>query len=337
MRGRVWTFGLVALVIALGSTALPAPAGAHPSPLNSLTLDFIVDRSGLVVIDGAANRATYDDAPSPPERAAIAGQVVGALGIPPDTVQVDPQRSDLYHEVGFRISLHQPFANDTDGGVRIDTGALQPIAASLGTLTVDVCREAAPGLVLAADASAPSTSPDPNGAGAPGTDRADCRTWVLRGDDPPVVITARVTSTGDGAPVPAARQRVVLPCGDPSTGDPSFVEVDSMAYPARTLQAHATGAASSHLLVADTVLEFTTRSRVDLVVPKAQVGHLSFGAPDGPRATRRLTTPECKYDQARPWTVSVMKIWVDEAACVPVTVTTPRSKRTVRFPVGAPC
>jgi hypothetical protein len=196
---------------------------------------------------------------------------------------------------------------------------------------------ASPGLVLAADASAPATSPDPNGAGAPGTDRADCRTWVLRGDDPPVVVTARVTTTGDYVPVPVARERVALPCGEPSTGDPSFAVRDAIAYPARTLQAHATGASSSHLLVADTVLEFTSRTRVDLVVPKAQVGHLSFGADDGPRASRRLTLPECKYAQGRPWTVSGIRIWVDNAACVPVTVTTPHSKRTVRFPVGAPC
>ena len=112
---------------------------------------------------------------------------------------------------------------------------------------------------------------------------------------------------------------------------------DSIAYPARTMQAHAIGAPSSHLLEADTVLEFTTRTRVDLVVPKAQVGHLSFGADDGPRASRRLTLPECKYAQARPWTVSGIRIWVDEAVCVPVIVTTPRSKQTVRIPVGAPC
>ena len=48
------------------------------------TLDFIVDPTGLVVIDGAANHATYDDAPSPAERSAIVGQVVDALGIPRD-------------------------------------------------------------------------------------------------------------------------------------------------------------------------------------------------------------------------------------------------------------
>jgi hypothetical protein len=91
------------------------------------------------------------------------------------------------------------------------------------------------------------------------------------------------------------------------------------------------------LLVADTVVEFATRTYVDLVVPESERGHLSFGAPDGPRATRRLRVPECKYDQARPWTISGLRIWVDEARCVPVIVRTPETKRTVQFPVGVPC
>jgi hypothetical protein len=317
---------------------VPDPAGAHPSPLDSLTLDFIVDQSGLVVIDGAANRATYDpDAPSAAERSVIVDQVVEALGIPRDSVQVDAAKSDLYHEVGFRVSLHQPFTNDADSGVRIDTSPLQTIAASLGTLTFEVCRTSQFGLTLATDATAPASAPDPQGAGN-AVDRADCHTWVLRADDPAVVVTARVTSSG--APDRAVRGNVVLPCGSPSTGDPSFVVGDAITYPSHTLQAHATGAPgapAAHLLEADTVIGFTTRSRVELVVPKAQVGHISFGTRDGPRATRRLTVPECKYAQARPWTLSGIRIWVDVAACVPVTVTTPRSKQTVRIPVGAPC
>ncbi len=256
MRARGWTCGIVAVVVAVGCMALPTPAGADPSPLDSLTLDFIVDQSGLVVIDGAANRDTYDQAPTPPERAAIAGQVVDALSIPGDTAQVDPEKSDLYHEVGFRISLHQAFANDGDDGVRIDTGVLQPIAAAFGTLTLDVCRVVAPGLTLSIDASAPSTSPDPSGAGAPQTDRVDCRTWVMRPEDPPVVVTAHVSSTPAPAPAPEPRAtaRVVLPCGTPTTGDPTFVDAELITYPAHVLQAHATGLSSSHLLEADTVL-----------------------------------------------------------------------------------
>ena len=244
-----------------------------------MTLDFIVDQSGLVVIDGAANRDTYDQAPTPPERAAIAGQVVDALSIPGDIAQVDPEKSDLYHEVGFRISLHQAFANDGDGGVRIDTGVLQPIAAAFGTLTLDVCRVVAPGLTLSIDASSAVDIARPLGRGC-AADRP--RRLPNVGDAPR-------RSAGRGhrarfeprapapAPEPRATARVVLPCGTPTTGDPTFVDAELITYPPHVLQAHATGLSSSHLLEADTVLGFTTRTRVDLVVPKAQIGHLSFG------------------------------------------------------------
>jgi hypothetical protein len=248
---------------------------------------------------------------------------------------VNDGNSDLYHEVGFRISLHAPFSNvEPAGAVRVDSGPLQQLAAAFGTLTLDVCRVAQPGGALTVDATTPAGAPDRYGAGA-AADRTDCRTWVLHPDDPPVVLTAWVDSTAGSEPAAAAQ--VELPCGAPSTGDPSFVETESIAYPAHTLDAHATGPVSSHLLEAETVVSFTTRSRVDLVVPAKQVGHLSFGAREGPRATRRLSMPECTVDQGSPWTVSAIRIWVDEPGCVPVVVTTPRSKRTVMFAVGAPC
>jgi hypothetical protein len=337
VRTRVCACGVVALAVVLGLVTTPTPAGAHPSALNSLTLDFIVDQSGLVVIDGAANRATYQDAPSPAERSAIAGQVLGAVGIPSDTAQVDDEKSDLYHEVGFRISLHAPFVNATEAGaVRIDSGPLQAIAASLGTLTLDVCRVVTPGLTLSMDTDRPSTSPDPTGAGAPQTDRADCRTWVLGADDPPVVITAHVT--GPAASVPAARAHVTLPCGEPSSGgDPTFTIAYPITYPKRTLQAHVTGPSSSHLLQAEVVVGFWAHTKSEVVVPKAQIGHVSIGTRDGPRATRRLTVPKCPPDDpADSWRMFVIRIWVDKAACVPFTVTA-RNTTTIRLAVGAPC
>jgi hypothetical protein len=337
VQGRLWTCAVTALVIALGWVVVPDPAGAHQSPLDSLTLDFILDPSGLVVIDGAANRATYDpDAPSPAERSTIVDQVVDALGIPHDSVQVDTEKSDLYHEVGFRISLHQPFTNDTEGGVRVDTGALQPIAASLGTLTLEVCRVADPGLALAVDSSAPATSPNPAGAGASGTDRADCRTWALRADDPPVVVTARVTGTIASGPV--AERHVTFPCGAPSSGgDPTYAIDYPVMYPKRVLQAHSTGSAASHLLQADVVIGFWAHTKSEVVVPKAQIGHVSIGTSDGPSATRRLTVPKCPpEDPADSWTMFVIRIWVDKAACVPFKVTA-RNTTTIRLAVGAPC
>ncbi|HEY3671012.1 MAG TPA: hypothetical protein VGN51_08760 [Acidimicrobiia bacterium] len=337
MRVRVWTCGVVALVAAVGFVLLPTPAGAHPSPLDSLTLDFIVDQSGLVVIDGAANRATYDsDAPSPAERSGIVDQVVEALGIPRDAAQVDAANSTLYHEVGFRVSLHAPFANTADGGVRIDPSALQPIAASLGTLTLDVCRVVAPELNLTVDAAVPASQPDPSGAGAPQTDRADCHTWALHAEDPPMVVTAHVTGTSASEPI--TERHVTLPCGAPSPGgDPTYTIDYPVMYPKRVLQAHATGAAGSQLLQADVVVGFWAHTESEVVVPKAQIGHVSIGIRDGPSATRRLSAPKCPpEDPSDSWTMLVMRIRVDHAACVPFTVTA-RNTTTIRLAVGAPC
>ena len=83
---------------------------------------------------------------------------------------------------------------------------------------------------------------------------------------------------------------------------------------------------------------FRAKARVDLVVPKAQVGRFSFGPPDGPSASRRLTMPKCSTDPATAWTTSGVRVWVDEAGCVPITVQIDgRTVRTVRLPVGAPC
>jgi hypothetical protein len=324
------------VVATAGIVGSPRRASAHASALDALTLDLLLDQSGLVVVDAATNHASYDEAPPPPERAAIATQVLEAIGVPADSVQVDPDRSSLYHQVGFTLAFHAAFANGAEPGqVRIDSAPLQTIAATFGTLTLDVCRIARSGLVLTVDATAPPTAPDPGGAGAPQTDRADCRTWRLGPNDPPIVVTARAEATGRSVPV--ARERVKMPCGAPSEGDPTFIDEGAIARSPRTLLAHATGPASARLLEGDTGVEFSTRTRVDLVVPPSERGHLSFGEREGPRATRRLRVPECTYDQHRPWTISALRIWVDAARCVPVTVRTPASEVTVRFPVGVPC
>jgi hypothetical protein len=81
----------LALAIGVGVGA----AGAHPSPLNSLTIDVVLDQAGVVVIDAATNHETYQAAPSPGERATIAARVVEAkrtvrvpVGVP---CERDPQ------------------------------------------------------------------------------------------------------------------------------------------------------------------------------------------------------------------------------------------------------
>jgi hypothetical protein len=315
---------------------LPASAGAHQSSHDALTLDLILDEGGLVVIDAASNHATYQEAPSSAERASVASQVVEAIGASADTVQVDSETSSLYHEVGFEVTFHEAFANGTQPGqVQIDSAPLQAIAADFGTLHLDVCRVAVPALTLTVDATAPAAAPDPSGAGASQIDRADCRTWRLAPTDPPVVVTAWTEASG--RTVPVAKERVTMPCGTATDGDPTFIDEGAITRSSRKLLARATGAPVRHLLQGDTIVGFATRSRVDLVVPEGERGHLSFGPRDGPRATRRLRVPECKYSQHRPWTVSALRIWVDAARCVPVLVKTPESARTVHFPVGAPC
>ena len=162
-RTRVPTAGVVvALVVALGIVALARPARAHPSALDALTVDLLLDQPGLVVIDAAANGRTYDTAPHPTAQRQLATAVLDALGVPHDTAQVDPDASTLYHEVGFNVALHQAFANtDVPGAVRIDTGPLQKVAAGVGVLILDVCEVAKPGLTLAVTATSPASAPDP--------------------------------------------------------------------------------------------------------------------------------------------------------------------------------
>ena len=222
-RTRVPTAGVVvALVVALGIVALARPARAHPSALDALTVDLLLDQPGLVVIDAAANGRTYDTAPHPTARRQLATAVLDALGVPHDTAQVDPDASTLYHEVGFNVALHEAFANtDVPGAVRIDTGPLQKVAAGVGVLILDVCGVAKPGLTLAVTATSPASAPDPGGAGAPQTDRIDCQTWTLPADAPPVIVTARAEQVG--ASVPEVRDTcpvaVRCPRSEPGSDD----------------------------------------------------------------------------------------------------------------------
>ena len=203
--GRISARGVVMLLVAaLGLVTMPEAATAHFSTPDALTVDLLLDQSGLVVIDAASNHHTYDEAPIPRERAVVAAAVIDALGVPRATAQVDPRSSTLYHEVGFDVALHEAFANtDAPGALRVDTAPLQKVAAGFGRLILDVCGVVEPGLTLAVTATAPATTPDRSGAGALQTDRTDCHTWTLSAEDPPVVVTARAEQAG--ASVPAER------------------------------------------------------------------------------------------------------------------------------------
>ena len=314
----------------------PDRRGRTPSALDALTVDLLLDQPGLVVIDAAANGRTYDTAPHPTARRQLATAVLDALGVPHDTAQVDPDVSTLYHEVGFNVALHEAFANtDVPGAVRIDTGPLQKVAAGVGVLLLDVCGVAKPGLTLAVTAASPTSAPDPGAR----VHRRPTATTARRGRCPPTPLR----SSSPGAPNRSVRRSprsrtVQLLCGVPKGTQIRRWSPPTRSYSRGTRQAHVTGPEPSGLLQAGLVVVFRAKARVDLVVPKAQVGRFSFGPPDGPRASRRLTMPKCSTDPAHAWTASGVRVWVDEAGCVPITVQIDgRTVRTVRLPVGAPC
>jgi hypothetical protein len=148
----------------------------------------------------------------------------------------------LYHEVGFTIWLHQPLANTAvPGQVQIDTRPLQRLAAAtVGRLKLDVCRVATPDQTFELKASIPPAAPDPAGAGA-ATDRLDCGSWTLQGEDVAVSITARAVAT---KPEAAHRKSMHLLRGTPSHYqlDPSFITQGPIALPRAALHARATGA-----------------------------------------------------------------------------------------------
>jgi hypothetical protein len=102
------------MALALAATA--QLASAHPSDPSTLTLDLLVDRKGLRVIDAAAQAATYDQRPSESQRLIVATAVLDALGVSRDDSDINAAKSDRYHEVGFTVRLRQPFANGSARG-----------------------------------------------------------------------------------------------------------------------------------------------------------------------------------------------------------------------------
>ncbi len=211
------------LVAALAGGFLSTAAWAHPSDLGTLTLDLLVDRGGVVLVDAAAPRVTDQDRPSEAERRALAGDVLDALGGTRDTVEVDPASSLLYHEVGFTMWLHSPLANTgVPGEVRVDTRPLQDLAATRSArLLLDVCRVAFPAQRLVVHATRPESPPAGSGAGSADWDRRDCAAWSLAPEDAAVTITARV----EGAVTAPAPRTLELPCGPPSDLDPRSTPV----------------------------------------------------------------------------------------------------------------
>jgi hypothetical protein len=187
--------------------ALPTTARAHPSDFETLTIDLLLGTGGVEVIDAAVVVGTdYEPFPSVDNRRAVAQGVLSALGIPSDNANVDAMASERYHEVGFTIVLQQPFGHTATGAVRIDTAALQQIAADADAkwLKLEVCDRYAPdpladqptGTTSASDESPFVLLTEAERPGRPTdvstNERPGCSVWRLNAVDPSVALTARI-------------------------------------------------------------------------------------------------------------------------------------------------
>jgi hypothetical protein len=325
------------LVSVLAGALLPNAAAAHPSDLGTLTLDLLLDRGGLVLVDGAANRASYEDRPSPGERRAIAREMLGALGVRRGTYEVEPADSLLYHEVGFTAWLHRPLANTGQPGqVRVDTRRLQELAGrTVGALRLDVCRVAFPDQSLVVDTPVPPSATDSAAATTSEWDRRDCVSWRLQPGEPSFELTAHV-EPGAASLAPRALE---LPCGPPvDLGSRSTPVLASFALiDGEPLHVRATGVDEpASQLVAEGFTLFRESTRITLSVPRAWHGKLRLGTREQ-RATRSVTARCRDLPDAHAWRVIPMTFGVDEPACVPIVVTLGEHARRLRVGIGTRC
>ncbi len=193
---------MLSAVLVLLAVANAPRAFAHPSDFETLTLDLVIDRHGLVVIDAAVVESSgpgYEPLPSVELRRMVAEHVLGALGVPTASASIDATNSERYHEVGFLISL----AGHRSGpGVVLDVGSrsLQELTDDLGLarLKVGVCGIDADAFgALELSASRPGRQPS-----ADRQERTACQVWDIEPDEPPVEIMVRsrsLASTGLGA------------------------------------------------------------------------------------------------------------------------------------------
>jgi hypothetical protein len=206
--------GVATVVVVASSTS----AQAHPSDFETLTIDLLLGTGGVEIVEAAVVAGTdYEPFPSVEQRRAIAQNVLVALGIPSETAAIDAMASERYHEVGFAITLKQAFSTTTTGAVRIETAALQQIAAdaTANWLKLEVCDRHAPDpfadqptattitgdespFVLLTEAERPGVSSE-----ASTNERPGCSVWRLATADPSMTVTARLVpaslaSTGAG-------------------------------------------------------------------------------------------------------------------------------------------
>jgi hypothetical protein len=342
---------LTAIVVTAALVLRTPSAGAHPSRASTLTIDLVLDGSGLVLVDAAAQRATTRDAPSPDERAAIAAEVLAALGVPPASAQVDAAQSALYHEVGFTITVQSGFSNTrVPGGLQFGTQGLQRVAAaSVGNLHLDVCGTPSSSQVLTVDASAPSAPPDPAGARS-ATDRQDCESWTLGPESPPVTIAARVGLPNEDAA--GVSEFGSLDCRDPIGG--SATTPRRTVQPFRGVVALQTSASTRRALqiatfadpsapdfgywVKTPVYLRTNGKSATVVVPSGERGRIAmtWGNTDSDAvATRSFRVGPCAGSGY--WVVFPGGYYVTEPDCYRLLVRVGGKEMRVQVGIGAPC
>ncbi len=179
---------LVAAVAICNLWIFARPAAAHPSDFETLTIDLLVGPDGLEAVDVAANQSTsYQPFASTQEKRLLAAEVLKALAVDVDEVDIELEMSDRYHDAGFVIRFPTPQLAGTSA-LRLEPGSLQRIAAdaAIPKVKLALCAVArrpegggtTDGLLSRLDvqASAPSRHPT-NGEQAP------CQVWVLDQDD----------------------------------------------------------------------------------------------------------------------------------------------------------
>lgn len=186
---RVCCRGMLTATL-VGASATPllpvVVASAHPSDFRTLTLEFRFGSLGsLDVIEGAmvpAAGPSYEPFPTAEQKLTVAVDVLAALGVPTDTVQIDAAVGDLYHEVGFTVRFSKDRAPGGDLALRIDSHPLQQIAEAthLDRLKLSICSvdggvEALRALNIRASRA--------------GNDEGGCTVWRLAPTDDPVALS----------------------------------------------------------------------------------------------------------------------------------------------------
>jgi hypothetical protein len=217
------------LVAGIGLSPLglvSAPATAHPSDFATLTLDLLVGPDGLEAIDAAVVESagpSYQPFPTIELKHAVATDVLEALHVPPDQVDIDAETSERYHEVGFVVRFHEPSLG-TEMPLSIDTTELQHIAANrdLSRLKLSICgitagnKGPSQSTISRLDIQASQPGQPPTGLDP----RQACSVWALTTTDQPgsIVIDPRASgTTSTTVPSDPTHQTVATATNPPAT------------------------------------------------------------------------------------------------------------------------